>query len=307
MGTPPFAATSLARLLDSDHHVAAVVTRPDRPRGRGLALQSSDVKRLALEHSIEVLEPRSPKDRAFLERLCELAPDLVVVVAYGRILPPAVLATPRLGCINAHASLLPKLRGAAPIERAILEGHDVTGVTIMRMDEGMDTGDMITSERVPIGRETDAGSLRATLAGVAADLLVRAVDAIAAGHATYTPQDDAQATYAPPLDASEAKIDWSWPARDVDLRVRAFTPRPGAFTFAQNARLKVLAGRALAEPAAARPGTVIGTRGESLLIACGRGVYAADDVQPEGRRPMSGAAWARGSAGAIKHPLGADD
>jgi len=295
MGTPAFAAHCLERLLASPHWIAAVVTRPDKPRGRGMELQPSAVKTLALERGIEVLAPASAKDPALMERLHALAPDLVVVVAYGRILPPAVLGIPRLGCINAHASLLPKLRGAAPIERAILQEMSQTGVTIMRINERLDAGDMLMSRTVPIRHDTDAGDLRETLARTAADLLVAAIDALASGNAHSIEQDEAQATYAPPLERDEAQIAWNETSPRVGCRVRAFAPRPGAFTTAGARRLKVLRGTPLAEHCTQAPGTILGARGDAVAVACGTGVYLLEVVQPEGKRHMAAADWLRGS------------
>src|SRR6185503_13067587 len=216
MGTPPFAAQCLERLLDSSHEIAAVVTRADKPRGRGMEMQPSACKELATARGIEVIAPATAKDPDLARRLHELAPDLCVVVAYGRLLPATILELPPLGCINAHASLLPRLRGAAPIERAILEGYERTGVTIMRISERMDAGDMQMAREVAIAPDMDAGELRRRLAGVAADLLVVAVEQLARGEAKFQPQDEAQATYAPPLRREEARIDWTRAAVDVD-------------------------------------------------------------------------------------------
>jgi methionyl-tRNA formyltransferase len=295
MGTPPFAAVCLERLLRGPHDVRAVVTRADRPRGRGQELQPSAVKALAVEHGLEVLQPRTAKDETFQARLRELAPDVAVVVAYGRILPSAVIEIPRLGCINAHASLLPRLRGAAPIERAILEGERETGVTIMRIDERMDAGDVIAMRRVPIGATTDAASLRETLAELSADLLAEVLDQLAAGTARFTPQDEGAATYAPPLDKREAAIDWNASAESVERQVRAFRPSPGAFTFDGKRRLKILSATVVDDRPDAEAGTLLAGN-DAMLVACGRGSLRIDMVQPEGKRPMSGADYLRGAA-----------
>ncbi len=297
MGTPQFAAVALQRLLAGAHRTLAVVTRPDRPSGRGQELRPSPVKLLARTHGIEVLEPQRPSQPEFVERLRALAPDVAVVVAYGRLLPAAVLRIPRHACINAHASLLPHLRGAAPIERALLRGDRETGVTIMRINERMDAGDLLSSERVEIGPRSSAGELRETLAPMAAHLIIAALDALAAGRALFTPQDEALATYAPPLEKEEARIDWTSSAVDIDRVVRAFHPTPGAFTFDRGRRLKILAAT-LAEPAAyGDPGAVLGLRGDAMVVACGQGTLLVRTVQPEGRRPMSAADYAHGCAG----------
>lgn len=320
MGTPEYAAVSLRRLLAGPHRVRAVVTRADKARGRGQELRPSPVKELALAAGIEVLDPVSPRTPEFAARLRELAPDLGVVVAYGRILPVQVLEIPRYGCINAHGSLLPGLRGAAPIERAILAGYDETGVTIMQMSAGLDEGAMIAARALAIGRQTTAAELREAMAELSAQMLVEVLDRFAAGPVVSMPQDDAEATFAPPLRKEEAQIDWNEDADAVVRRVRAFAPRPGAFTFDAHTRLKVLVARAAAdaestsaddatrgrEPAGAatRAGTILGVdaaRGDALLVACGRGVVELLSVQPEGRRPMSGADYQRGCRGADVH------
>ena len=301
MGTPEYAAVSLRRLLASRHRVRAVVTRPDKPRGRGQQVEPGAVKRLALEAGIEVLEPVSPRDEGFLERLRGLHADLGVVVAYGRILPRAALHAPRLGCINAHASLLPKLRGAAPIERAILAGLTETGVTIMQMDEGLDEGDILLARATPIPDAMTGAELREVLAGLSAETLVEAVDLFAAredgareGGLQRQPQDDAAATFAPPLKKAEAAIHWADNARDLWLRVRAFSPRPGAFAFDGATRIKVLEAHALERSHDAAPGTVLGPGERGLLVACGKGVLEVLVLQPEGRRPMTALDYERG-------------
>lgn len=291
---------SLRRLLATRHRVLAVVTRPDKPRGRGQQLEPSPVKRLALEAGIEVLGPASARDEAFLARLRELRADLGVVVAYGRILPRAALDAPRLGCINAHASLLPLLRGAAPIERAILAGLTETGVTIMQMNEGLDEGDVLAEGRTPIPDSMTGAELRDVLAAMSADLLVETIDrfAEADGPLPATPQDDAAATFAPPLKKNEAAIHWGADARDLWLRVRAFAPRPGAFAFDGKSRLKILEATPHDTPHDAAPGTVLGPGSRGLLVACGRGVLELVTVQPEGRRAMSVLDYERGQKNA---------
>lgn len=294
MGTPEYAAVSLRRLLASRHRVLAVVTRPDKPRGRGQQVEPGPVKRVAMDAGLEVLDPVSARDEGFLQRLRDLKADLGVVVAYGRILPRAALDAPRLGCINAHASLLPKLRGAAPIERAVLAGFHETGVTIMQMNEGLDEGDILFTRSTPIPDTMTGPELREVLAGVSAELLVEAIDAMAAGPVPRTPQDDAAATFAPPLKKSEAAIAWDEDARTLWLRIRAFSPRPGAFAFDGATRLKVLAARVLDRDAGAAPGTVLGVSEAGLLVACGRGVLEVTALQPEGKRAMSALDYARG-------------
>jgi methionyl-tRNA formyltransferase len=305
MGTPPFAAHCLVRLLDTPHEIAAVVTRPDKPRGRGMEMQRSAVRTVAEARGVAVLTPASAKAPEFVAGLRRLAPDLAVVVAYGRLLPPSVLELPRFGCINAHASLLPALRGAAPIERAILEGHARTGVSIMRIEERMDAGPVVSSAELEIAASMDAGELRERLAVLAAALLADAVDRVARANAASTPQDEARATYAPPLRREESQIDWSEPAAIVDRRVRAFAPAPGAFTFDGTRRIKVLRGHPVAGAPPASAGSVLGVAADGVSVACGDGVYVAETVQPEGKRAMAAADWAHGAADLRARRLGA--
>ncbi len=298
LGTPPFAARCLEALLESRHAVVGVFTRPDRPSGRGWKQRQSAVKQLALEHHLPLLQPASFKEPEALDRLASLAADLGVVAAYGRILPAAALAQTPYGFINAHASLLPALRGAAPIERAILEGYEETGVTIIQMNERMDAGEIIGQRSIPIDPQSDGGSLREVLAALAADMLIEAVDAIAAGTATYTPQDEALATYAPPIDKREAAIDWSVEAEALARRVRAFCPAPAAFAYDGGRRLKILAADVAADAATgAEPGTVVSNGPDGFVIACGHGALRILKVQPEGKRAMPAADYLRGRKG----------
>jgi methionyl-tRNA formyltransferase len=296
MGTPEYAAVSLRALLASRHRVKAVVTRPDKPRGRGQQTEPSAVKRVAVEHGLRVLDPPSPRSDDFLAELRELQCDLGVVVAYGRILPRAALDAPRLGCINAHASLLPELRGAAPIERAILAGKTETGVTIMQMDEGLDEGDMLIERRLPIADDATGAQLRERLAELSAALLVEAVDRFADDPAGLVPrrQDHAAATFAPPLRKQEAAIRWHDDARDLALRVRAFAPRPGAYAFDGPTRLKILEANALDGQPGAAPGTITGMTARGIVVACGRGALEIAVLQPEGKRAMPALDYERG-------------
>jgi len=316
MGTPEYAAVSLRRLLATRHRVRAVVTRPDKPRGRGQQVEPGAVKRVAIDAGIEVLDPTKPRDEGFLEHLRSLHADLGVVVAYGRILPRAALDAPRFGCINAHASLLPKLRGAAPIERAILAGMTETGVTIMQMDEGLDEGDILLARATAIPDSMTGAGLREVLAELSAETLVEAVELFAAAAAgrpgsgvaarsdTFegtrgialprTPQDHAAATFAPLLKKAEAAIHWGESARDLWLRVRAFSPSPGAFAFDGATRIKILEACPLDRRHDAAPGTVLGTGERGPLVACGQGVLEVLSLQPEGRRPMTALDYERG-------------
>lgn len=295
MGTPDYAAKSLRALLGSRHRVRVVVTRPDKPRGRGQQMEPSPVKQLALEAGLEVLEPVALRDEAFLGKLRSYGADLGLVVAYGRILPRAALDAPRLGCLNAHASILPQLRGAAPIERAVLGGLAETGVTIMQMNEGLDEGDILFSRTLPIGATTTGAQLREELGDLSAAMLVEAVD-LFANSAAPSPvaQDHDAATFAPPLRKIEAALTWKDSAQALGLRIRAFAPRPGAFAFDGKTRLKVLEARVLNQDPGAAPGTVLGVSATGWRVACGDGVLEITILQPEGKRPMSALDYARG-------------
>jgi len=301
MGTPEYAAVSLRRLLQGSHSVVAAVTRPDKPRGRGKQVQPGAVRLVAEAAGIEVLAPISPRDPAFLDRLRGLAPDLGVVVAYGRILPREALELPRLGCINAHASLLPAFRGAAPIERAILAGVSETGVTIMRMNEGLDEGDVLVEKRMTIGETMTGVELREHLAQMSADLLAEVVDLLAEGVLRARPQDHALATFAPPLRKEEAGLHWGEDAAVLQRQVRAFAPSPGAFAFDGSTRLKILEAHALGETTGAAAGTIVRHSGRGLVVACGSGALEVTVVQPEGKRPMSALDYERGARGLDPH------
>ena len=304
MGTPPFAAVALRRLLSTHHRLAAVVSQPDRRAGRGRKLTPSAVKQVALEHDLEILQPERAGDPDFIARLGEIAPDLAVVVAYGRILPKRTLAVPRLGCINAHGSVLPALRGAAPIQHAILEGRASTGVTIMQINERMDAGDMLLCEEIAIEADDDTASLGTRLATLGADLLVRAIDDIATGTARAVAQDESLATYAPPIHSEDALIRWDAPAVSIERRVRALRPRPGAFTYDSGRRLKLLR-TAVRELAGDAPvGTLIAEPGRAMMVACGEGALELIEVQPEGRKAMTGADYLRGCGEAVDRRLG---
>lgn len=271
-GTPDFAAESLAALLASRHRVIAVYTQPDRPSGRGRKLTPSPVKALALEHDLPVYQPESLKAAEAQAELAALGADLMVVVAYGLILPKAVLATPRLGCLNVHASLLPRWRGAAPIQRAIEAGDTESGVTIMQMDEGLDTGDMLLVRRTPITASTTGGELHDTLATLGGEAIVEALDALAGEGLPATPQPEEGVTYAVKLSKAEAELDFRRPAAELAARVRAFNPWPVAWCAFDGDRLRLLQGEAHGlgrDTSPAAPGTLLDHDDEALRIACG--------------------------------------
>ncbi|WP_299310905.1 methionyl-tRNA formyltransferase [uncultured Halomonas sp.] len=271
-GTPDFAAESLQALLASRHRVIAVYTQPDRPAGRGRKLTPSPVKRLALEHDLPVFQPETLKSPEAQAELATLGADLMVVVAYGLILPKAVLETPRLGCLNVHASLLPRWRGAAPIQRAIEAGDAESGVTIMQMDEGLDTGDMLLIRRTPITATTTGGELHDTLAGLGGEAIVEALDALANEGLPATPQPEAGVTYAAKLSKAEAELDFREPAAALAARVRAFNPWPVTWCAFDGDRLRLLMaepGGLGADESPAAPGTLLDHDDEALRIACG--------------------------------------
>jgi len=291
-GTPDFAATALADLLASRHQVVAVYTQPDRPAGRGRRLTPSPVKRLALEHGLPVHQPTTLKGAEEQALLADLAPDVMVVAAYGLLLPPEVLAIPRHGCLNIHASLLPRWRGAAPIQRAILAGDAESGVTIMQMDEGLDTGDMLYRVATPIGPEDTAECLHDRLARLGGEALLATLEALQAGTVVPEPQDPAQATYAGKLHKEEARIDWSRSAAELDRQVRAFNPWPVAQTRWEEVVLRIWAARPLpADGGGAEPGRVVGSGRTGIDVACGDGVLRLTRIQLPGKKPMEAAAF----------------
>jgi methionyl-tRNA formyltransferase len=291
MGTPDFAVPALAALVEAGHDVATVYSQPPRPAGRGHKLQPSPVHMFAESRSLAVRTPASLRSPEAQADFVALGVDVAVVVAYGLILPKAILATPRLGCLNIHASLLPRWRGAAPIQRAILAGDTETGITIMQIDEGLDTGAMLLQERTAIGAEDTGATLHDRLSEMGARLIVVALDGLAAGKLEPTPQPAAGVTYASKLTREEARLDWSKPAAALERQVRAFDPWPGAWFEIGNERVRVLKAR-LGAAFAAAPGTL---RSGSLSVACGDGL-ALDlvEVQRAGRKAMGAAEFLRG-------------
>lgn len=288
MGTPDFAVGSLQALCESGkHEILAVVTQPDRPKGRGNKLLQTPVKEYALAHGLTVYQPQKVKTPEFVELLHELQPELIVVAAFGQFLSKEILELPKYGCINVHASLLPKYRGAAPIQYAIIKGEKESGVTIMQMDIGMDTGAMLDKVIVPIAENTTMGELHDALREQGAALLLQVIDKIATGTAVAETQDDAQATYATLLDRSMEHIDWSKTAQEVHNLIRGFNPAPSTFTKLPNGKsLKIWGSKMTDKSSAAAAGTVIETGKHSFFVACGEGVLEITEVQPESKKRM---------------------
>ncbi len=288
MGTPDFAVGSLQALCESGkHEILAVVTQPDRPKGRGNKLLQTTVKEYALAQGLTVYQPQKVKTPEFVELLHELQPELIVVAAFGQFLSKEILELPKYGCINVHASLLPKYRGAAPIQYAIIKGEKESGVTIMQMDIGMDTGAMLDKVVVPIAENTTMGELHDALREQGAALLLEVIDKIAAGTAVAEPQDNEQATYATLLDRSMEHIDWSKTAQEVHNLIRGFNPAPSTFTKLPNGKsLKIWGSKMTDKSSAAAAGTVIETGKHSFFVACGEGVLEIIEVQPESKKRM---------------------
>jgi methionyl-tRNA formyltransferase len=295
-GTPAFAATALQAILDAGFAVPVVLTQPDRAKGRGLRVESSPVKALAVAHGLTVLQPASLKSVDARAAVVGIPLDVLVVAAYGLILPPAILDWPRFGCVNIHASLLPRWRGAAPIQRALLAGDAESGVTIMQLDPGLDTGPMLDVVRVPIAAQETAGTLHDKLAAAGATAIVGVLHRLARGERPpATPQPADGATYAAKIDRSDAAVDWRLSSDAIERRVRAFDPVPGATTTLAGEPLKLWRAVASREAAAgAEPGTVVSATAAGIVVACGEGTLSVTEVQPAGGRRMGAASFVAG-------------
>lgn len=292
MGTPDFAVPPLEALLARGDNVVAVVCQPDRPQGRHMALAAPPVKQRAVKAGIPVLQPEKLRDGTFEMALRAFSPDLVVTAAYGRILPPAILAVPAHGCLNIHASLLPAYRGAAPIQWSIVRGEKKTGVTIMLMDEGMDTGPILAQEAVPIPPDMNAGELSDQLSALGARMITEVIDSYLAGHITPRPQDPALAFAIPMLTREHGQIDWTRPARDVHNQIRGLYPWPGAYTVCQGKRLKIHRSAlnedadVVAAASGLAPGTICLCSPRAISVACGSGVLDILEIQTESGKRM---------------------
>ena len=301
-GTPEFAAQALAALITAGHQLALVLTQPDRPSGRGMVLRPSPVKALALEHGIEVFQPPTLRDAAAQARLQAVGADAMIVAAYGLILPQAVLDLPRFGCINIHASLLPRWRGAAPIQRAILAGDAESGVCIMQMEAGLDTGPVLLSAALPIAEDETAGSLHDRLAELGARLIVAALEKLPLA---ALPQADEGVTYAAKIEKSEALLDWNLSAQQLARQVRAFNPFPGAL--ATLGKLSVKVWRASAEAGEGSPGTILASDRAGILVACGEGVLRLTELQKAGGKRLSAAQFLAGISSGLMASAIPDD
>ncbi|MEE1230860.1 MAG: methionyl-tRNA formyltransferase [Phascolarctobacterium sp.] len=306
MGTPDFAVGSLQALAEcGKYEIVGVVTQPDRPKGRGNKMLMTPVKEYALSKGYEVYQPQKVKTPEFVQILRDMQPDLIVVAAFGQVLSQEILSMPKYGCINVHASLLPKYRGAAPIQYAIIKGERESGVTIMQMDIGMDTGAMLDKVVVPIGGDTTMGELHDELKVKGAELLLTVIEKIEAGTVVAEPQDNDEATYATLLDRSMERIDWTKSAQEVHNLIRGFNPAPSTFTKLPNGKsLKIWCSRMTDKNTTAVPGTVIELSKHSFFVACGSGVLEITEVQPESKKRMPAQVFINGRGVQVGDVLG---
>ena len=306
MGTPFFAVPALEAIKNSEHEICFVVSQPDSPKDRGKKIKAAPVKEKALEMGLTVLQPENIKtDRIFFDKLEKSCPDLVVVAAYGKILPKEILLMPKSGCVNIHASLLPRFRGAAPIQRAILAGDRCTGVTIMCMEEGLDTGDILSSAETEIDRKT-SGQLHDELAVLGAELLMKTIKSIEKGEIVRKPQNESLSTYAPMINKKEGEIDFSKKPSEIERLIRAFDPRPGAYTFYKGEMLKIWKAEAFEQEdcGGKKPGTVISISENGIGIVAGKGLLLVRELQMPGRKKMAVKDFLRGNSIEIMTVLG---
>ena len=295
IGTSPFAVPTLERVSDSSaHDILAVVTQPDRPHGRGGRVTASPVKVAALNLSLPLYQPEKVRAREFVQKVCELAPDIVIVAAFGQIIPQRILDIPPLGCLNVHGSLLPRWRGAAPMQYALMAGDAETGVTTMQMDAGLDTGDILQQVILPLDDIENLGVLETRLADLGADLLMKTLDALAHGNCPRIPQDAQRVTLAPSLPPDIGHLDWTRSAEELHNLVRGVTPKPGAYTFWHGTRLKVLRTRWV-EVRTNAPGVIEKVGGHGITVSTSKGALLLQEVQPESKGRMAADAWARGA------------
>lgn len=295
MGTPDFSVGILDKLIESGHEITLAVTQPDKPKGRGKSMQFPPVKEAALEHGIEVYQPKRVREPECIEYLKRYEADVIVVAAFGQILPKEILSLPRFCCVNVHASLLPKYRGASPIQWAVINGEEVTGVTTMRMDVGLDTGDMILKEEVTLDKEETGGSLFDRLAQTGAELCVKTLEAIEQGTATYTPQNHEEATYTTIIKKQLGKIDWTKPAVELERLIRGLNPWPSAYTSLDGKTLKIWKASVKENGSEiSKAGTVVRVDKGSFEVQTGDGILVPCEVQLEGKKRMTTDAFLRG-------------
>lgn len=295
MGTPDFAVPTLQSLIDRGHEVIGVVTQPDKARGRGKSVTFSPVKEKAMEYNIPVYQPVKARDPEFVDTLKSLAPDVIVVVAFGQILPKSILDIPPFGCINVHGSLLPKYRGAAPVQWAVINGEKVSGVTTMYMAEGLDTGDMILKEEVPLAEDETGGSLYDKLSKVGARLLIKTLDALENGTGVRTPQDDSQAgEYARMLDKKMGKIDFKAPAAVIERLIRGLNPWPSAYTSLHGKTLKLWKAQVIDKDYEGNVGEIVEITKDCFVVKTGEGALAVKELQLEGKKRMDAGSFLRG-------------
>ncbi|NLX85939.1 MAG: methionyl-tRNA formyltransferase [Clostridiales bacterium] len=296
MGTPDFALASLDKLIDGGYEIAAVVTQPDRPKGRGKKLTPPPVKERALGAGLRVLQPERVKDSGFIEALKELSPDIIIVVAYGQILPEEIINLPAMGCINVHASLLPKYRGAAPINWCIINGESRTGVTTMYMDKGMDTGDILLQRETEIGENETAGELHDRLAALGADLLLETLEGLQRNEVERKAQDHSAATYAPQLDRETGRVDWNSDAKSIYNLIRGTNPWPGCYTVYKGERMKLWEAKVLEQKSRGTAGKVLEAGHGGMLVQAGSGTLLVTKIQMPSSRVMTVDEYLRGNS-----------
>ena len=294
MGTPEFAVGTLEEIIRAGHKVVLVVTQPDKPKGRGKAMQYTPVKECALAHGIEVFQPVKVKEPENIEVLRKYEPDLIIVAAFGQIVPKSILDMPKYGCVNVHASLLPKYRGAAPIQWAVINGDEVTGVTIMRMNEGIDTGDMIAKKTVRLAEDETGGSLFDKLAQVGAQLCVETMEMIEAGKVEYIPQNNEEATHTSMIRKELGLIDWNRPAVEIERLIRGLNPWPSAYTQLSGKTFKIWKAKVVSDENTYEPGCICRIDKEGMYVQTGEGILLLTEVQMEGKKRMEASAFLRG-------------
>lgn len=304
MGTPDFAATILQKIIGAGHEVIGVVTQPDKQKGRGKALSVPPVKELALEHNLTIYQPRKVREPEFVQIIKELSPEAIVVAAFGQLLPKDILDIPPFGCINVHASLLPKYRGAAPIQYAIINGEEKTGITIMHMDVELDKGDMILQSEIPIAPDETGGSLFEKLTGLGADLLIEALKKLEDGTANRIPQNHSEATFVRVLDKTMGCIDFSQPAQQIERLIRGLNPWPSAYTSLGDKTLKLWRAQVAPAKENAKPGEIIEIKKDAIVVMTGKDALVINELQLEGKKRMTADAFLRGYPLSVGMKLG---